>query len=289
MGFWKFIYKYLSLARITNPLPIFLVIFPGFWTLTLSLKHSFNNNLINILYFYVAFLLGGILARGAGGVINDIADRKIDSQVARTQGRVLCSKQVHLVSAIAFAFILGLLSLAILFTFNNFTIYVGFLGAVGIIIYPFTKRFTYYPQIVLGFVFSWAALMGEASVNGSISFNTILLYLASVTWVIGYDSIYAIQDYKYDLSANIKSIVVALGERTQVVVGYLYLFTVAMLLLVGYLNHLSILYYLFILLVMLHFIWQVININIHRAKVAGTIFNYNIYVGLLVWIALLIG
>jgi len=287
--FWKTINNYMVLARLTKPAPIFLLVFPGFWSIALNTKTSPFNDFLNIIYLYVAFLLGAILARSVGCIINDIADRKIDKLVERTKNRMIASNQISLPAAIIFALLLAVASIGVLITFNTFTIFLGLIGAALTIIYPFTKRFTYYPQVFLGITFSFGVLMGEAALNGCFSVPTILLYVACVFWVIGYDSIYAVQDYKNDKEAGIKSIVVAFGENIQSVVGYLYLASLLLLFAIGFFINASFVFYLILILVLFHFVWQVINININRPSMAGTIFSYNVYVGLLIWLAFLIG
>lgn len=284
----SFFEKYFLLARLNKPSAILLLVLPAFWSFALNFKTTLNNNLLNLAYLYVAFLLGAIFTRSCGCVINDIFDRKIDKLVKRTKQRPLASNQVSLFGALVFVLILGVLSILVLLTFNKFTIFVGLSSIILIVIYPITKRITYYPQVFLGITFSWGVLMAEAALNGYLSYTTIILYIATALWVIAYDSIYAIQDYKYDKEYGIKSIVVAWGSRIPTLVGYLYTAMIFLFFIIGIIIKASFLYYLFLILVMLHFIWQVVNINMNDPKRCGVIFSYNVYTGILIWVAFLL-
>lgn len=284
-----FIFKYMSLARLTSPLPIFLLIFPAFCSIALNSKINDNISLINVLYIYVSFLIGGVLTRSVGCIINDIADRKIDSLVERTKSRMLANNSISVIGAIIFAMLLATGAFAILLTFNKFTIFLGIIAGALTIIYPFSKRFTHYPQVILGITFAFGVLMGESALQEYFTLPTVLLYAVCVLWIIGFDSIYAIQDYKDDKKLKIKSTVVALHENIQSFVGYLYMSALILLFIIGYLINANLIFYLICLLIMFHFIWQVVNININRPDVARMLFKYNAYVGLLMWIAFLIG
>lgn len=282
------LYDYLCLARLQRPVPIFLLVFPAFWSVTAAIIAEDTPNIVNAIYVYLAILMGGVLARSAGCVINDIADRKIDYQVERTKNRPLASGRISVVYAIIFAAALGLSALLVLNTLNNFTKLLGAFSIILIVCYPFVKRITYYPQVFLGLTFGYGALMGEAALHGHLSFNSVILYLVSIFWVIGYDSIYAIQDYREDLKVGIKSIPVVQGASLASFVGYCYSVSFILLLILGYCAHYGIVYFLLIILVGLHFVWQVVNTNVDRPDVAGVIFNYNFYVGLLVLLAIAI-
>ncbi|MGV3278104.1 4-hydroxybenzoate octaprenyltransferase [Rickettsiales bacterium LUAb2] len=285
---YSFIYKYMVLARLHKPQAVLLLVLPAFWSLALNIKYSFNNGLLNEIYLYTVLLLGAFIARGFGCVINDIFDRKIDIHVERTKNRPVAKGDITVFGAVVFAVILGILAFLILLTFNKFAIFVGAISVILIIIYPLTKRFTYYPQVFLGFPFAWGILFAEAALNGYLSTITIILYIAGILWVIAYDSIYAIQDYKYDQQHGIKSIVVLYRERIASVVAYLYIAVIVLLFLIGYLIQANFLYYIVLILVMLHFIWQVVNINLNRPEIAWVIFKYNIHVGFLIWVAFLL-
>src|SRR5262249_7353367 len=169
------------------------------------------------------FFVGAVVMRGAGSTYNDIVDRDIDAKVARTQARPLASGRIGIRSAALFLAAQCLIGLAVLLSFNRFTIYLGFasLGVVGL--YPFMKRFTSWPQAVLGAAFAWGALVGWSASTGSLSAAAIFLYVGAVFWTIGYDTIYALQDFEDDMRAGIGSTARAFWGHVLSGVGFLYL------------------------------------------------------------------
>lgn len=176
------------------------------------------------------FLIGSIVMRGAGCTLNDIADRDIDAKVARTAARPIPSGEVSAKAAAVFLVLLLLVGFAILLTFNLFTIGVSIASLVLIAIYPFMKRITDWPQIVLGLVFAWGALVGWSAQMGALNLTPVLLYAACAVWIVGYDTIYAFQDLEDDAMAGIGSSALALGERAPLFIAICY---VAMIALIG--------------------------------------------------------
>ena len=153
--------------------------------------------------------------RGAGCTYNDIVDRDYDASVARTAARPIPSGQVSVAQAWVFLILLCLAGLAILVQLNAFTIVLGASSLLLIAVYPFAKRFTYWPQLVLGLTFKWGALVGWAAVTGSLSLAPVVLYAGCVLWTIGYDTIYAHQDKEDDLAVGLKSTALRFGAATQ--------------------------------------------------------------------------
>ena len=157
--------------------------------------------------------------RGAGCTWNDIVDRDLDAKVERTRSRPIPSGQVTVAQAHRFLVAQALVGLAVLLQFNRFTIGCGIASLAIVAIYPFMKRITYWPQIVLGLAFSWGALMGWAAAFGRLDWPALVLYAGSIAWVIGYDTIYAHQDREDDALIGIKSTALLFGERTQADAG----------------------------------------------------------------------
>jgi 4-hydroxybenzoate polyprenyltransferase len=153
--------------------------------------------------------------RGAGCTYNDIVDRDYDARVARTAARPIPSGQVSLAQAHVFLAVLCAVGLLVLIQFNAFTIALGASSLLLIAVYPFAKRFTYWPQLVLGLTFKWGALVGWAAVTGALSWAAIALYAGSILWTIGYDTIYAHQDKEDDALVGLKSTALRFGERTH--------------------------------------------------------------------------
>ena len=178
---------WLRLMRADRPIGAWLLLWPCWWSVALSSRADGDFPDIKLL---LLFAIGAFSMRSAGCIYNDIIDRDIDAKVARTQGRPLASGQISLSSAILCAMALSLVGLAVLLQFNPFAIALGF-GSVGIVlIYPFMKRVTFWPQAVLGLAFSWGALMGWAAYFESLDLAPIVLYAAAIAWTIGYDTMF---------------------------------------------------------------------------------------------------
>ena len=205
---WK---PYLRLARFDRPIGAWLLLFPTWWSQALaevSIGQPFPN-----LWYLLLFWLGAFIMRGAGCTYNDIVDRDYDARVARTAARPIPSGQVSVTQAYVFLAVLCAAGLLVLIQFNAFTIALGASSLLLIAVYPFAKRFTYWPQLVLGLTFKWGALVGWAAVTGSLSWAAFALYAGSVLWTIGYDTIYAHQDKEDDALVGLKSTALRFGRR----------------------------------------------------------------------------
>src|SRR6516225_8776560 len=186
---------YLRLARLDRPIGSWLLLMPCWWSVGLAAVHARSQvNLWHVLLFFV----GAFAMRGAGCTWNDIVDRDLDARVERTRSRPIPSGQVTVAAAAAFLALQALVGLAVLLQFNRFTIYVGFASLAVVAVYPFMKRITYWPQIVLGLAFSWGALMGWPATFARLDPPALLLYAGAISWVIGYDTIYAHQEREDD-------------------------------------------------------------------------------------------
>src|ERR687894_1533003 len=215
---------YLRLARIERPIGWWLLLLPCWWSAALAALHAGQPwpNPVHCLLF----LIGAVAMRGAGCTYNDIVDRDLDTRVERTRQRPLPSGQVTLKGALVFLALQGILGLLVLLQFNAFAIATGFASLGIVALYPFMKRFFWVPQIVLGLAFAWGALMGWAAAFGSLAAAPVALYLGSIAWVVGYDTIYALQDIEDDEIAGIKSSARFFGERVRLAVALCYALTV---------------------------------------------------------------
>src|SRR5918995_1165326 len=218
---------YLRLARIERPIGWWLLLLPCWWSAALAAVAG-GQPWPNPLHCAL-FLVGAVAMRGAGCTYNDIVDRDLDTRVERTRDRPLPSGQVTLKGALAFLGLQALVGLLVLLQFNAFAILTGFASLGIVALYPFMKRFFWMPQIVLGLAFAWGALMGWAAAFGSLSPAAILLYLAGIAWVVGYDTIYALQDIEDDEVVGIKSSARFFGEQVKQGVGICYTLTVIFL------------------------------------------------------------
>jgi 4-hydroxybenzoate polyprenyltransferase len=207
------ILPYLRLARFDRPIGFFLLAFPCFWSVALaarSIEDPYPDPWLLLL-----FAVGAVAMRGAGCTYNDLVDREIDAQVARTRSRPLPSGQVSPRGAFIFMLVLCLIGLLVLLSFNSTTIWLG-LGVIPIVaLYPFVKRFSYWPQAVLGLAFNWGALLGWPAALGRLDWPAIVLYAGAVAWTIGYDTIYAHQDREDDDLIGLKSTALRFGRATK--------------------------------------------------------------------------
>jgi 4-hydroxybenzoate polyprenyltransferase len=204
---------YLRLARLDRPIGSWLLLLPCWWSAALasSLAHDVSRLPIIIALFFV----GAFAMRGAGCTWNDITDRDLDAKVERTRSRPIPAGQVGVRQAFAFLAVQALIGLAVLLQFNRFAVMTGIASLAIVAVYPFMKRITWWPQVVLGLAFSWGALMGFAVVLGQIGPPALFLYAGSIAWVIGYDTIYAHQDTEDDALIGVKSTARLFGARTH--------------------------------------------------------------------------
>src|SRR5882724_3459527 len=204
---------YLRLARLDRPIGSWLLLMPCWWSAALAAAISHN---IGRLPLVVAlFFVGAFAMRGAGCTWNDITDRDLDAKVERTRSRPIPAGQVSVPQALAFLVVQALIGLAVLLQFNRFAVATGIASLAIVTVYPFMKRITWWPQVVLGLAFSWGALMGFAVILGRIDLTAVVLYAGSIAWVIGYDTIYAHQDAEDDALIGIKSTARLFGARTH--------------------------------------------------------------------------
>ena len=218
----KKITSYLDLIRFYKPIGFLLLMWPCWFSLSL-LKLEINL----LLSWLIIFLMGSFFMRSAGCIINDMVDKEIDKNVYRTASRPLASGNISLTEASILLFILLFLSLLILLQFKFFTIIIGLLSIPFVILYPFAKRFTHFPQIILGLIFSWGILIVAYEFNQKINLNHIVLYVACVFWTIGYDTIYAYQDKEDDIKNSIKSTAVFFDQNGKFFVFICYFIVIS--------------------------------------------------------------
>src|SRR3954447_19619131 len=192
---------------------------PCWWSLGLA---GMRQGELPRLWHIVLFFIGAFAMRGAGCTWNDLVDRDLDGRVERTRSRPIPSGQVTPLQAAIFMAAQALVGLAVLLQFNVYTIVCGFASLGVVAIYPFMKRITYWPQIVLGLAFSWGALMGWPAEFGRLDWPALVLYAGSISWVIAYDTIYAHQDREDDLMIGIKSTALLFRERTKPILAVFY-------------------------------------------------------------------
>ena len=227
--------------------------------------------------------------RGAGCTLNDIADRNFDGRVERTKKRPIPSGQVTLFQAIFWLGVQCLIGLLILIQFNVFAILLGIASLALVAIYPFAKRFTYWPQFFLGLAFNYGALLGWAAVQGNLGVAPVIMYFGGIAWTIGYDTIYAHQDKEDDALIGVKSTALKFGETTRYWLMGFYTVTIISLLFAGAVVGLSVLFYLLMFGAALHLVWQIRTLDIDNGNRCLMLFKSNRNFGLIVLIAIILG
>ncbi|MGE0501594.1 MAG: 4-hydroxybenzoate octaprenyltransferase [Rhizobiaceae bacterium] len=222
------VWPYAQLARWDRPIGWWLLLFPCLWSATLAAVAYAApgeplSTLLPSLWHLLLFLIGAIAMRGAGCTYNDLVDEGIDAKVERTRSRPLPAGKVTRRQAWAFIFAQAMVGFLVLVQFNSFTILLGIASLAIVAVYPFMKRFTNWPQLVLGFAFSWGALMGWAALFADIDAPALQLYFGSVFWVIGYDTIYAHQDKEDDALVGVRSTARLFGDATKSWLAGLYI------------------------------------------------------------------
>ncbi len=218
---------YVRLMRLDKPIGIFLLLWPTLWALWIAAQ-----GVPDLLVLFV-FTFGVILMRSAGCVINDYADRHLDHQVARTRLRPVTTGQVSEKAALTLFVILCLSAFGLVLLMNTLTIYLSVGGALLAIVYPYMKRHTYLPQVVLGAAFGWSVPMAFAAQSGEIPPTGWLLYVATIVWATAYDTMYAMIDREDDLKAGIKSTAILLGNADRLAIGILQITLFVILVLAG--------------------------------------------------------
>lgn len=269
---------YLRLARIERPIGWWLLLLPCWWSTALAaIAAGVPPNPVHLLLF----LIGAIAMRGAGSTYNDLVDRNLDGRVERTRDRPLPSGQVSVFGAMVFIAIQCLVGLAVLVQFNLFAIATGFASVGIVLLYPFMKRVFWIPQIVLGLAFAWGALMGWAAQFGSLALSPVLLYAGAIAWVVGYDTIYALQDIEDDEIVGIKSSARFFGERVRASVALCYGLAVAGLFASLVLADAGPLAFLALLAFAGHLAWQVMRLDRSDGQGALRLFRSNRDAGLI--------
>ena len=279
---------FIQLTRLDRPIGYMLLFWPCLWGLTIA--YNFENNLNTYFFYLVLFFLGSLFMRSAGCVVNDIADRNFDKNVERTKNRPIASGKISIFLASFYALILCLLAFIVLINFNFLTIILAIASMPLAFSYPLMKRFTYWPQLFLGITFNYGLLLAWISIQESISWPPILLYLGAIFWTLGYDTIYGYQDIKDDEIIGVKSTSIKFKDNPKKILYLFYLITFLSLISLGYLMKFSYIYFIFLIIPFLHFfVYQVGRLDIKNASSCLKLFKSNNFLGLIIFLNLLIG
>ncbi len=278
--------KIIKLLRLDKPTGIFLLFWPCTWGLAIG---SSSTNDRNLFYYYlILFFLGSVFMRSAGCVYNDIIDRNIDVKVLRTKSRPIAIGSISTTSGWVIILLLIFASLIILFQFNLNSIIFGLSSGLLVIVYPFMKRITYWPQLFLGFTFNWGVILGWLVLENTFSLIPILLYASAIIWTLGYDTIYGAQDIEDDLKIGVKSTSIKFKKKMKLFLSTCY--AISSFLLILTLTLLSANFVTYILAILSGFILlaQVLLYDDKNNKKNSKLFALNNYYGLSIFLTLLL-
>ena len=279
---------FIELTRLKKPIGYMLLFWPCIWGLVIG--YDFEKDLNDFLKFALLFLMGAILMRSAGCIVNDIVDKDFDKVVQRTKKRPIAAGNVSVKLAILYAIILCSLAFLVLIQFNFFTIILALLSMPLAFTYPLMKRFTYWPQLFLGITFNYGLLLGWSSTNTEISIIPLFFYIGAIFWTLGYDTIYGFQDIKDDEIIGVKSTSIKFKNNPKFFISFCYLIFSLCLIVTGYMMNFNSIFYIFLTFTLLHlFIFQIKRLDINSAAKCLSIFKSNNFIGMLVFVSLIFG
>ena len=278
-GWWdklpKKYHKWIRLGRFDRPIGSWLLLLPCLWTLPI-----FLNSIADLLEIYFIFIIGAFSMRAAGCTINDLWDKDIDKKISRTRYRPIASGEVSTKAALGFLMTLLTISLLCLLNLNKFTWLIALSSLPLIVLYPLAKRVTKWPQFVLGITFSWGVPTAWASTNTDFNTGILFLYLGTVFWVIGYDTIYGYQDKFEDKIFNIKNTAITTENYYVNFIMFFYLISILNFLLAGIILKIYLGWYVGLFFMLIHFIYQIQKIKMINRDESLKIFNSNKIAGL---------
>ena len=278
---------FLDLIRIKKPIGIMLLFWPCSWGLTLI--NDFSNGYSQYILYLIYFFLGATLMRSAGCIVNDILDRKYDILVDRTKNRPIASGKISVSLSLLYVVILCTLAFLILIQFNFITILLGLASMPFAFSYPLMKRYTYWPQLFLGFTFNYGLIMAWFSIKPEFSYIPIIFYCGAIFWTLAYDTIYGFQDIKDDEIIGVKSTSIKFKKNPKLLIFLCYLIFILMQILSGILMEFNYYYFIGALIIAVHlYFFQVIKLDISNPKSCLESFKSNNLLGFLVFANILI-
>ena len=279
---------FIELTRLNRPIGYMLLFWPCLWGLTVA--YDFNSELEKFYFYSLLFLLGSILMRSAGCIVNDIADKNFDKKVERTKNRPIASGKVSVKLAIIYSFILCGLAFLVLINFNKFTILMALLSMPLAFTYPLMKRFTYWPQLFLGITFNYGLVLAWISINNSINLVPIIFYFGAIFWTLGYDTIYGYQDIKDDEIIGVKSTSIKFKNNPKKFISLCYILFFLSLVLVGFLMNFKVSYFISLVITFFHLVfYQIKNLKVSDPNMCLVKFKSNNLLGVIIFINILIG
>jgi 4-hydroxybenzoate polyprenyltransferase len=279
---------FIELARLKKPIGYMLLFWPCAWGLTLV--YDFDGEKVTYIYYILLFLLGAILMRSAGCIVNDIVDRKFDKKVFRTKERPIASGKVSVTTGLIYSLILCLIAFFVLIQFNKLTIILALGSMPFAFIYPFMKRYTHWPQLFLGITFNYGIILGWTSFAYELNILPFIVYLGAIFWTLGYDTIYGLQDIKDDEIIGIKSTSIKFKSNPKKFIGICYFIFFSSILIINLIMKFSVISYFFILILGFHlFFLQIKRLESENPINCLKLFKSNNMIGLIILIIFLIG
>ncbi len=279
---------FIELTRLKRPIGYMLLFWPCAWGLTLV--YDFSKSLQIYFYYLLLFFLGSVLMRSAGCIVNDVLDRNFDRKVTRTKNRPIASGKISVKIGLLYALILCSLAFLVLINFNHFTILIALASMPLAFTYPLMKRFTYWPQLFLGITFNYGLILGWTSMSERIDIVPIIFYIGAIFWTLGYDTIYGFQDIKDDEIIGVKSTSIKFKGTAKFFLIICYFFFTSSLLVGGYIMNFNLIYFLFLLLPLMHlFFFQINTFDSKNPSLCLRIFRSNNYLGIIIFSNILIG
>ncbi len=278
---------FIELTRLKKPIGYMLLFWPCAWGLTLI--YDFSNNLQIYFNYLLLFFLGSVLMRSAGCIVNDILDRKFDKRVDRTQDRPIASGKITIKIGLLYVLILCSLAFLVLINFNYFTIIIALASMPLAFTYPLMKRFTYWPQLFLGITFNYGLILGWTSISEQISLTPMIFYIGAIFWTLGYDTVYGFQDIKDDEIIGVKSTSIKFKGTAKIFLILCYVSLVSSLIIGGLIMSFSPVYFLLILIPIIHLIYQINNFDSKNPTSCLKVFKSNNSLGIIIFFNILIG
>ena len=279
---------FIKLTRLKKPIGFMLLFWPCAWGLTLA--YDFSTDLRKYFFYLTLFFLGSVLMRSAGCIVNDILDKEFDKKVFRTKNRPIASNQISIKLGIFYVVLLCFFALLVLLNFNNYTIILALSSMPLAFTYPLMKRYTYWPQLFLGITFNYGLLISWASINSQVEQIPLIFYIGAIFWTLGYDTIYGYQDLKDDEIIGLKSTAIKFKSNPFSLLIICYSIFTLVLITIGYLMRLNELFFITMIIIFFHmFYFQIKKLKIDDATSCLKTFKSNNFLGLLVYVGLVIG
>ena len=279
---------FIEVTRLKKPIGYMLLFWPCAWGLTLA--YNFNDEKITYIFYIILFLLGAILMRSAGCIVNDIVDKEFDKKVLRTKNRPIALGKISVIRGLVYTIILCLLAFIILIQFNLLTIFLALISMPLAFTYPLMKRYTYWPQLFLGITFNFGFILGWISITNEFNIELLVLYIGAVFWTLGYDTIYGFQDINDDEIIGLKSTSIKFKSNPNLFLNICYSMFLISLLTTGLIMSFDEFYFILLIFISIQmFYYQLYKLDITNVKSCLRVFKSNNFLGFLILIIILIG